>query len=137
MTLSDSPVNTKADLAGLSVAVQKESSAYDAVTADAEFTAALNGSEPVQFDTNNEAFMDLEAGRTDAIVVDEVLARYYMKLRGAENYKVLEDNFGEEEYGIGVRKSDAVLLEKINAALEEMKTDGTYDEIKDRWFSEN
>ena len=137
VTLSDSPVSTKADLAGLSVAVQKESSAYDAVTADAEFTAALNGSEPVQFDTNNEAFMDLEAGRTDAIVVDEVLARYYMKLRGAENYKVLEDNFGEEEYGIGVRKSDAVLLEKINAALEEMKTDGTYDEIKDRWFSEN
>ena len=137
VTLSDSPVNTKADLAGLSVAVQKESSAYDAVTADAEFTAALNGSEPVQFDTNNEAFMDLEAGRTDAIVVDEVLARYYMKLRGAENYKVLEDNFGEEEYGIGVRKSDAVLIEKINAALEEMKTDGTYDEIKDRWFSEN
>ena len=60
-----------------------------------------------------------------------------MNLRGAENYKGLEDNFGEEEYGIGVRKSDSVLLEKINAALEEMKTDGTYDEIKDRWFSEN
>lgn len=137
VTLANSPVNTKADLAGLNVAVQKESSAYEAVISDAEFTAALNGSEPIQFDTNNEAFMDLEAGRTDAIVVDEVLARYYMKLRGQEKYKVLEDNFGEEEYGIGIRKSDAILLEKINAALEEMKSDGTYTQIKDKWFSEN
>ncbi|WP_028828928.1 amino acid ABC transporter substrate-binding protein [Proteocatella sphenisci] len=137
VTLADSPVNTKSDLAGLNVAVQKESSAYEAVIADAEFTASLNDSEPIQFDTNNEAFMDLEAGRTDAIVVDEVLARYYMKLRGQENYKVLEDNFGEEEYAVGIRKSDALLLEKINAAFEEMQADGTYTQINDKWFSEN
>lgn len=137
VTLDASPINTKADLTGLSVAVQKESSAYEAVIADAEFTAALKDSEPIQFDTNNEAFMDLEAGRTDAIVVDEVLARYYMKLRGQENYKVLEDNFGEEEYAVGIRKSDALLLEKINAAFEEMQADGTYTQINDKWFSEN
>lgn len=137
VTLASSPINSKADLTDKAIAVQKESSAYDAVMAEPDFVATIKDSEPVQFDTNNEAFMDLEAGRTDAIVVDEVLARYYMKLRGAENYKVLEDNFGEEEYGIGVRKSDAILLEKINAALEEMKKDGTYDEISAKWFSEN
>jgi len=137
VTLADSTVTSKNDLADMTVAVQKESSAYDAVMADSEFVTTIKDSEPIQFDTNNEAFMDLEAGRTDAIVVDEVLARYYMKLRGAENYKVLEDNFGEEEYGIGVRKSDVILLEKINAALEEMKADGTYDEISAKWFSEN
>lgn len=137
VTLADSPVTSKADLKDKTVAVQKESSAYDAVMADAEFTASIKDAEPVQFDTNNEAFMDLEAKRTDAIVVDEVLARYYMKLRGEENYKVLEDNFGEEEYGIGVRKSDAILLEKINTALSEMQADGKYEEIRSKWFSEN
>ncbi|MGB5824633.1 MAG: amino acid ABC transporter substrate-binding protein [Proteocatella sp.] len=137
VTLADSAINSKIDLADKTVAVQKESSAYDAVMGDSEFVTTIKDSEPIQFDTNNEAFMDLEAGRTDAIVVDEVLARYYMKLRGAENYKVLEDNFGEEEYGIGIRKSDAILLEKINAALEEMKADGTYEQINAKWFSEN
>lgn len=137
VTLADSPVTSKADLKDKTVAVQKESSAYDAVIADPEFTASIKNAEPVQFDTNNEAFMDLEAKRTDAIVVDEVLARYYMKLRGAEKYKVLEDNFGEEEYGIGIRKSDAILLEKINTALSEMQKDGKYEEIRNKWFSEN
>lgn len=137
VTLADSPVTSKADLKDKTVAVQKESSAYDAVIADSEFTASIKNAEPVQFDTNNEAFMDLEAKRTNAIVVDEVLARYYMKLRGAEKYKVLEDNFGEEEYGIGIRKSDAILLEKINTALSEMQKDGKYEEIRNKWFSEN
>ena len=58
----------------------------------------------IEFSTNNEAFNDLEAGRSDAIVVDEVLARYYMKQNGEEKYKVLEENLGDEEFGIGLRK---------------------------------
>ena len=48
--------------------------------------------------------MDLEAKRVDAIVVDEVLARYYMSLRGEENYLVLKDHFGED-FGIGIAKT--------------------------------
>ncbi len=136
ITLADSSVNTKADLAGKSVAVQKESSAYDAVMADTDFVGSLK-EDLIQFDTNNEAFMDLEAKRVDAIVVDEVLARYYMKLRGEENYKVLDENFGQEEYGIGFRKSDTVFLEKVNAAMNEIKNDGTFDTIKSKWFSNN
>lgn len=136
VTLVDSPVNSKADLADRTVAVQKDSSAYEAVMGDPDFVATL-ADELIQFDTNNEAFMDLEAKRVDAIVVDEVLARYYMKLRGPEQYKVLEDNFGDELYGIGVRKGDVTLLEKVNTAMNELKADGTYDTIKAKWFSEN
>ena len=80
--------------------------------------------------------MDLEAGRSDAIVCDEVLARYVMKQRGAEKYRVLEDNFGEEEYGIGVRKSDTELLNQLNTALEECMKDGSYNELYKKWFAE-
>lgn len=136
VTMASSNIASKSELAGKSIAVQKESSAYDAVMKDEAFVNAL-GEEVVQFDTNNEAFMDLEAGRVDAIVVDEVLARYYMKLRGEEQYFVLEEDFGKEQYGIGIRKQDATLLEKINAAMNEMKQDGTYDSIKNNWFSAN
>ena len=136
VTLADSEIATLADLAGKTVAVQKESSAYDAVMANSTVAATLNGGEPVQFDTNTDAFMDVEAGRSDAIVVDEVLARYYIKLRGEENYKILSEDFGDEEYGIGVRKADTEFLKEIDDKLTEMKNDGSFDEIKGRWFAE-
>lgn len=136
VTMADSSIGSKADLAGKAVAVQKESSAYEAVMAEEDFVSAL-GEDLIQLDTNNEAFMDLESKRIDAIVVDEVLARYYMKLRGEEKYHVLEDNFGDELYGIGVRKGDVTLLEKVDQAMDEMKADGSYDAIYAKWFSVN
>lgn len=134
VTLADSEINSKADLAKKAVSVQKESSAYEAVMAQEDIYQSLK--ELVSFDTNIDCFMDLEAGRSDAIVCDEVLARYVMKQRGEEKYKVLSDDFGEEEYGIGVRKDDEDLLNKINAALQECREDGTYDDIFKKWFAE-
>jgi polar amino acid transport system substrate-binding protein len=117
------------------VAVQAESSALDAVNAEPDFVKTLK--DLVEFSTNNEAFNDLEAKRSDALVVDEVLARYYMKQKGEEKYKVLDEDFGDEEYGVGLRKEDTELLKKLDAALDEMKKDGTYEKIYAKWFSEN
>lgn len=135
VTLADSDINTKADLAGKNVAVQAESSALDAINSEPEVAESFG--ELVEFSTNNEAFSDLESGRTDALVVDEVNARYFMKQVGEEKYKVLDEDFGDEEYGIGLRKEDTELLKKINDAMDEMKKDGTYDAIYAKWFSEN
>ena len=135
VVLANSDVSQKSDLAGKNVAVQAESSALDAINAEPDFVASVN--EIVEFSTNNEAFMDLEAGRSDALVVDEVLAIIYMRQNGQEKYKVLEEDFGDEEYGVGLRKADAELLKQLDTALDEMKNDGTYDEIYAKWFSEN
>ena len=135
VTLADSDIMTKADLAGRNVTVQAESSALDAINAEPEVAATFG--DLVEFSTNNEAFSDLESGRSEALVVDEVNARYYMKQLGEEKYKVLEEDFGDEEYGIGLRKDDAELLKKINKAMDAMISDGTYDEIYGKWFSEN
>ena len=135
VVLSDSDVTSKADLKGKVISVQKESSALEAVNAEQAFVNALKD-KPTEFDTNIECFMDLEAKRSDAIVCDEVLARYVIKQRGEANYKVLEDNFGDEEYGIGVRKEDNELLDNLNKALNECKEDGTYKDIYNKWFAE-
>ena len=135
VVLAGSDINTKADLAGKNVAVQAESSALDAINSEPEVAATFGSL--VEFSTNNEAFIDLDSGRTDALVVDEVNARYYMKQIGEEKYKVLEEDFGDEEYGIGLRKEDTELLKKINDAMDAMKKDGTYDKIYAKWFSEN
>jgi len=136
ITLADSAIMTKDDLAGQSVAVQKESSALEAVMAEAELAAKLKNGAPEEFDTNIDCFMDLEAGRSQAIVVDEVLARYVMKQRGLDKYKVLDDNFGTEQYAVGMRKSDATLLSKINEAMQACIEDGTQAALNAKWFGE-
>ena len=133
ITLSGSDIASKADLADKIVAVQKESSALDAVTAD-DIAASLK--EIVEFDTNIDCFMDLEAGRCDAIVCDEVLARYIIKQRGEDKYNILSDDFGKEQYGIGFRLTDTELVASVDKALEDLKADGTYKEIYTKWFSE-
>ena len=135
VTLKDSPVNSKADLAGKRVTVQGESSALEAVTKDEAFVNSL-AEPPVEYATNTECFKDIEAKRCDAIVVDEVLARYYMKQNGEDNYKVLEDNFGEEKFAVGMRKDDVALQEALNKALAKLKEDGTYDEIYKKYFAD-
>ena len=91
ITLKDSDIKTKKDLNGKIVAAQDQSSAVDAIGDYKD-----NFKELVTFSTNDEALRDLEAGRCDAVVADEVLSKYYINLKGADNYKVLEDNFGEE-----------------------------------------
>lgn len=81
--------------------------------------------------------MDLEAKRLDAIVVDEILARYYMKARGEEKYKILTDNFGSEKYGVGIKKGDTKFVEAFNKALDEVISDGTAADISKKWFEQD
>lgn len=136
VTMADSDINSKEDLYDKQITVQAESSALDAINKDEEFVNKVE--KPfVEYATNVECFKDVEAGRSDAIVVDEVLARYYMKQNGEENYKVLEDNFGEEEFAVGMRKEDTALVEALNKAFEEQREDGTYDKLYKTWFSDN
>ncbi len=137
VVLNDSSITTLEDLEGKSVATQAESSSLDAARAEAGFIESLKDGKIIEYATFNDVFNDLESKRTEAIIVDEVMARYYMNNKGEENYRVLEDNLGPEEFGIGVRKADEDLLKEINDTLEAMKSDGKYDEIYEKWFSKN
>jgi len=129
-----SPIKTKADLAGKVVGAQDGSSAVDAIAKDAAVAASLK--EVKKFGDNVTALMDLAAGRLDAIVVDEVVGRYLISKRAGE-YRVLDENFGTEDYGVGVRKDDTALLEALNKTLDAMKQDGTAGRIATQWFGAN
>lgn len=130
--LKDSDIKTKEDLNGKVVAAQDQSSAVDAIGDYKD-----NFKELVTFSTNDEALRDLEAGRCDAVVADEVLSKYYINLKGADNYKVLEDNFGEEEYAVGVRKGDKELVDAWNKAYDQLVKDGTASELSKKWFGDD
>ncbi|MBS0468830.1 MAG: amino acid ABC transporter substrate-binding protein [Proteobacteria bacterium] len=131
---ASSAISSKADLAGKVVGAQEGSSAVDAIKKeDAVFKSFKDFK---TFGDNVTALMDLTTGRLDAVVVDEVVGRYYVAKK-PDQYKVLDDNFGTEEYGVGVRKDDTELLDKLNKALGGMKADGTAAKISEQWFGKN
>lgn len=137
ITLADSKINSKADLKGMRVGAQNESSAVDAINKESELLNSFKDSKVYTYETNNDALSDLEAKRIDAVVADEILARYYINQKGATKYKILGDDFGSETYGVGVRKSDKALLDKLNKAFEDMKKDGTGKTISEKWFGQD
>lgn len=132
ITLKDSNIKFKEDLKDKTVAAQDQSSAIDAIGEYKDNFKSL-----VTFETNDAALRDLEAGRCDAVVADEVLSRYYITIKGEEKYKILDDNFGEEEYAVGLRKSDTNLLDKLNTAYDEVVEEGTAKEISEKWFGKD
>ena len=134
IVLKDSAIETKADLEGKLVSTQQSSSSVDKIMEDESGIFGKLGGDLVLYPSNNNAFSDLESGRVDAIVVGEVYGRYYMKQSGKDIYRVLNDNFGEDEMAVAFKKDNADLQERVNAALADMKEDGTFDEIYDKWF---
>lgn len=130
---AQSAVKTKADLAGKVIGVQEGSSAVEAIDKD---PAGKTVKQLKKFGDNVTALMDLTAGRLDALVVDEVVGRYYTAKKPGE-YAILDEHFGTEEYGVGVRKDDAELLGKIQKAMDEMKKDGAAARISNQWFGKD
>ncbi|NLB53197.1 MAG: amino acid ABC transporter substrate-binding protein [Syntrophomonadaceae bacterium] len=126
-----SPLKTKADLAGKTVGLQGGSSAMNAVKADQATYDSLG--EIVEFASNDEALLDLAAGRLDAVVVDNIVGRYYISKK-ADVYDVADEDFGDEEFGAGFRKGDVAFRDKVQEALDEMKADGTSAKISEKWF---
>ena len=134
VVLDKSELKDKAGLAGKVVGVQDGSSAVEAVQKDEATAKSLK--ELKKFADNVTALMDLSAGRLDAIVVDEVVGRYYTSKKPGE-YRVLDENFGTEDYGVGTRKDDTELMGKLQKALDDMKKDGTAASISTKWFGKD
>jgi len=134
VTLSNSDIKAKKDLEGKKVGAQNESSAISAMEKEEDLYNSFNGGSAIAFEDNNQALMDLEAGRIDAVVADEILVRYYIRLKGEDKFNILDDNFGEEEYGVGIRKGDTEMVDAFNKAYKELQDDGTLAQISTKWF---
>lgn len=126
-----SDIADKTDLAGKIIGIQAGSSAIEAVERDAKTYESIG--ELVEFGSNDEALLDLTTGRVDAVVVDEVVGRYY-KGKKPDDYKIIADHFGTEEFGVGLRLEDKAFLAELQKALKAVKADGTASEISIKWF---
>lgn len=128
---ADSAFKNLADLKGKKLGLQAGSSAADALNSATDFKASLQ--EVFEFDDNMTALMDLEKGGVDAVLMDEIVARYYIQSK-QKKYQVLDQELASEDYGIGFRKKDKQLMTKIQETLSAMAKDGKLAEISTKWF---
>ena len=93
----------------------------------------IEGVKIERFNAAYAGIMALQAGKVEAVVLDSEPAKNYV----AQNKGlVLADADAEqEEYAIAVRKNDKALLEKVEKALKEIKENGTYDKLLQKYFN--
>ena len=132
MVKKDSGIETLADLAGKTVGVQTSTSAYDLLNDEEGQKELCDSFASLEvYETYTIAFNDLKAGAIDDIAIDVTSGNYLMS--GEEDYQFLDEELGSEQYAIGFRKDDTELCDLINAALDALAEDGTYDQIGQKY----
>ena len=121
--IDDDRVQRAEDLRGLRVGVLK-------VTFAERYVHNLGNVTIRSYDGQVQPFIDLALNRLDAVVMDTPIALYYAT---GPQVKNIEIPAARMTFGIGIRKSDLVLLHQINAALESMKRDGMLRRIYTDW----
>jgi len=125
---NDSSINGIKDLQGKKVVTAKGS------TSAKNIRASAPDAEILEFENYAEAFTALKAGQGDALTTDNALL--YGMAKQDPNYRVTEETFTEEPYGIAISKGDAEFVKTVNDLLKEMKENGEYDKIYEKWIGE-
>ena len=130
-----SGIEKKEDLAGKVVAVQADSSGLAGLTDEEDneenLKLAASFSDLQQVADYNTAFMNLEAGAVDAIVVDIGVADYQLESR--TGFVMLDDKIRTEQYAVGFKLGNEELRDQVQSTLDEMVKDGTFDDIAKKW----
>ena len=127
----DSDITSIADLEGKMIGTQQGTTGYIYCSADPEddgfgedhVTAYADGATAVQALIN---------GQVDCVVIDNAPAQEFVKAN--PGLKILDTEFANEDYAIGVAKGNTALLDAINTALKELIADGTVQEIIDKYI---
>ena len=123
-------INSLADLKGLTVGSQI------GITGVFVLQKANVGAKIKEYDDIGLAFEDLAAGRTDAVICDDPVAKFYANKREdfAGKFSVAYLHKDPEYYGFCLRKGETELLERLNKAIASMQADGTEAKLKIKWM---
>lgn len=98
----------------------------------------VKGGNADQYQSVNEAIIDLKNDRIDALLIDRVYADYYLTTEGiADEYDTIPSGFESESFAVGVRPADKKLLEALNKAFKELYQEGIFQQISQKWFGED
>ncbi len=96
-----------------------------------------------RYATQDEAYLDLTAGRVDMLLADSVaIDGGFLKKPEGQDYQFIGPDLTEKKYfgegsGIACRKKDTDLVEMFNKAIVQIRSDGTYKKIQDKYFDFN
>ena len=121
-----SDIATPDDLAGKKIGTQRGTTGYIYCSDD------FGDENVVAYDSGLTAVQALNNGQVDAVVIDNAPAQEYVAAN--PGLVVLDTSYAEEDYAIGMAKGSA-LEDAINAALEELKADGTLQSIVDKYIT--
>ena len=98
----------------------------------------VKGGDADQYQSVNEAIIDLKNDRIDVLLIDRVYADYYLTTEGiADEYDTIPSGFESESFAVGVRPADKKLLEALNQAFKELYQEGIFQQISQKWFGED
>ena len=123
---NDSDIASPDDLAGKTIGTQRGTTGYIYCSDD------FGDENVVAYDDGLTAVQALNNGQVDAVVIDNAPAQEFVAAN--PGLKVLETSYAEEDYAIGMAKGSS-LEDAVNAALEELKADGTLQAIVDKYIT--
>lgn len=121
-----SAIAAPADLTGKKIGVQT------GTTGDI-YADDVKNAEVQRFNKGMEAVMALTQDKLDAVIIDREPAKVFVKEN--EGLKILDEAFTEEEYAIAIKKGNTELLDKMNAAIKELKESGELQKIVDKYIT--
>jgi len=126
---TDETAVTKPDqLAGHVIGVQINS------TGDIAATEKIKDAKEIKrYNTAPDIFVGLANKEIDAVVVDAGVAFEYNKANPGK-VNILKDYLTTEDFGLAVKKGNKETLDKLNKALDTIKSNGEYDKIYQKWF---
>lgn len=139
VTLKKNKIKSFADMQGKVLGAQTGSSgANDIDTYPKLLKNRIKNHEAVTYDSFTNAFIDLNVGRIQGLLIDSTYANYYIKHQAhPENYRVTTGALPKEKFGVGMRKGDVTMRHKINAGLKQLAANGTLKKINEKWFGSN
>ena len=123
---NDSDIASPDDLSGKKIGTQRGTTGYIYCSDD------FGDENVVAYDSGLTAVQALNNGQVDAVVIDNAPAKEYVAAN--PGLVILDTSYAEEDYAIGMAKGSA-LEDAINAALEELKADGTLQSIVDKYIT--
>lgn len=120
-------IKSMKDLEGKTIGVQLG-------TVGAEAAGKIKGATVKTFNTSDLACLELKNKGVDAVISDAPVLAYFLKTQGASYAKGVGEAKKDDSYGIATAKKNKELADKLNKALGEIKKNGEYQKIYDKWF---
>lgn len=128
----DSDITSIDDMTGKMIGVQRGTTG-DLYCSDTVENGGFGEENVTPYDNGLTAVQALMNGQVDCVVIDNAPAQEFVKAN--PGLKILDTEYANEEYAIGVAKGNTQLLDAINGALAELKADGTVQSIVDKYIT--